>query len=183
MKTTYTPPFSAYMLVISTAVMVAATAFQFKVGDEIGWQLPPTNDSEFYVYWASINRFQIGDSLSFEYKNDSVLMVEKWDYYHCNSSDPILGFNNGKGVIKLNRAGAFYFISGFSDHCRNGQRLLVRVMLPHDLIVASPPQSTADDAPSPSFTNDGAPLPVTAPVVFFPMAAIVEMLLISHPLN
>lgn len=101
---------------------------------------------------------------AFEYQNDSVVMVEKWDYYHCNSSDPILAFNNGKGVIKLDRPGPFYFISGFPEHCKNGQRLLVEVMSSHldaPPRSADPPESYADGAPSPSASAAGAVAPVT----------------------
>ncbi|KAG7014059.1 Early nodulin-like protein 1, partial [Cucurbita argyrosperma subsp. argyrosperma] len=186
MKTTSLPPLSVlnYMMILSTAIMaaaaVSAAAFEFKVGDEMGWQLPKPNNSEFYSYWASINRFQIGDSLSFEYNNDSVVMVEKWDYYHCNSSDPILSFDNGKGVIKLDRAGAFYFISGFPDHCKNGQRLLVQVLSPPlpDLIGPSP-EAYDDDAPSPSSNNAGVSVQIiNLAVIFFPMAAVVGLLLL-----
>lgn len=106
-------------------------------------------------------------------------MVEKWDYYHCNSSDPILSFDNGKGVVKLDRAGAFYFISGFPDHCKNGQRLLVQVLSPplHDLIGPSP-EAYGDDAPSPSSNNAGVSVQIiNLAVIIFPMAAVVGLLL------
>lgn len=103
------------------------------------------------------------NNVAFEYKNDSVLMVEKWDYYHCNSSDPILALDNGKGIIKLDRSGPFYFISGFPDHCKNGQRLLVQVISPP--LTAPPPDSYVDSAPSPSSHNAGASVPVTEPAM------------------
>lgn len=97
----------------------------------------------------------------FEYKNDSVLQVEKWGYYHCNASKAIIAYNNEKSVMKLDRSGPFYFISGSPDHCNNGQRLLVEVMGQHQpqmsptYSIAAPPQvyfgptTTVSSAPAP----------------------------------
>jgi hypothetical protein len=116
---------------------------------------------------------------AFEYMNDSVLVVDKYDYYHCNTSEPITAFNDGKNtVVKLDRPGPFYFISGAPDHCKNGQRLLVDVMSPHGPhpIAPSPP-STAfppepDKGPSPS-------LPPSSGVVVSATLSSVFMVLIA----
>ncbi|KAJ0075654.1 hypothetical protein Patl1_34016 [Pistacia atlantica] len=119
---------------------------EFKVGDDYGWQEPSMNNTGIYSHWASSNRFHVGDSLFFEYKNDSILEVDKWGFYHCNASGAIIAFNNGKSVIKLDRPGPFYFISGVHDHCKNGQRLIVEVMGSHPIshtpptIIAAPPE-------------------------------------------
>ncbi|KAK9231944.1 hypothetical protein WN943_022185 [Citrus x changshan-huyou] len=127
----------------------------FKVGDDFGWQEPGHNNTAMYSQWATRNRFHVGDSLSFEYKNDSVLEVDKWGYYHCNSSNATVAFNNGKSVFKLDRPGPFYFISGTPDHCKNGQRLLVEVMGLHPIsqsppAIAVPPDSYLAPGPLPS---------------------------------
>lgn len=79
----------------------------------------------------------------FEYQNDSVLTVEKWDYFSCVTSDPITAFDNGKSTLNLDRSGAFYFISGTDDHCNHGQKLLVEVMAPHPIDLKSPPPIAA----------------------------------------
>ncbi|KAJ6427500.1 hypothetical protein OIU84_022993 [Salix udensis] len=55
----------------------------FRVGDGFGWQKPGQNSSAVYTQWAKTNRFQVGDSLSFEYKNDSVVEVENGTLNHC----------------------------------------------------------------------------------------------------
>ncbi|KAJ4950874.1 hypothetical protein NE237_027706 [Protea cynaroides] len=94
---------------------LAHASTEFKVGDNGGW-LEPINNTQIYNQWAAHNRFHVGDSLYFEYKNDSVLVVDKWDYYHCNSSKPIFSFNDGKTVIKLDKPGPFYFISADLNH-------------------------------------------------------------------
>ena len=112
---------------------------------------------------------------AFEYKNDSVLVVDKWDYYHCNTSKPITAFNNGMSVIKLDRSGPFYFISGNIDHCKNGQRLLVEVMSVHPVSASPPsiafaPMSDMGMAPAPS-PSSGVQVSVTLSSVFLALIA------------
>ncbi|KAK4754317.1 hypothetical protein SAY87_002421 [Trapa incisa] len=119
---------------------------EFKVGGRYGWREPEDNNTSMYDEWATMMRFHVGDSLVFEYHNDSVLSVDKFGYYHCNVSDPILAFNNGNSTVKLDRPGPFYFISGDPVHCLKGQRLIVEVMSPHPIhrsppSIASPPES------------------------------------------
>ncbi|KAH7565284.1 hypothetical protein JRO89_XS09G0180500 [Xanthoceras sorbifolium] len=127
---------------------------QFKVGDDFGWQEPRENNTSVYSQWAGKNRFQVGDSLSFEYKNDSVFLVDKWGYYHCNTSKAIIAFNNGKSVMNLDRPGPFYFISGTFDHCKNSQRLLVEVMGLHQ--ISQSPSSSTIAAPPETFLGPGS---------------------------
>jgi len=79
----------------------------------------------------------------FEYENDSVLTVEKFDYFTCDASQPITTFTNGKSTLNLDRSGPFYFISGTDEHCSHGQKLLVEVMAPHP-IPASPPTTISN---------------------------------------
>ncbi|KAK7813756.1 early nodulin-like protein 1 [Quercus suber] len=102
---------------------------------------------------------------AFGYQNDSVLVVDKWDYYHCNTTEPITSFSNGKSVIQLDRSGPFYFISGDTDHCKHGQRLLVEVMSMHmhhippsPPSIAFPPGSDTRTAPASSAIST-APAP------------------------
>ncbi|GAV77557.1 Cu_bind_like domain-containing protein, partial [Cephalotus follicularis] len=119
--------FTCFVFIATTNGLVDAVK-EFKVGDELGWHQPSPNNTMMYTQWAAMIRFHVGDSLTFEYQNDSVLVVDKFDYYHCNTSEPITAFNDGKTVIKLDRPGSFYFISGVPDHCKNGQRLFIDVM-------------------------------------------------------
>ncbi|KAI4329219.1 hypothetical protein L6164_021506 [Bauhinia variegata] len=133
-----------FLIIFLAAIGSVGAERQFKVGDHLGWHEPAPNNTAFYNQWAAKNRFQIGDSLVFEYQNDSVLTVEKEDYYNCDSKDPIISFNNGRSIINLERAGPSYFISGTDNHCENGQRLIVEVMSQH------PPHQISADAPSPS---------------------------------
>ncbi|KAL7099928.1 hypothetical protein ACP275_09G117500 [Erythranthe tilingii] len=73
------------ILAITSSSPAATVAKEFKVGGDEGWRQPAANDTEMYTRWASTMRFHFGDSLRFEYKNDSVVVVDKWGYYHCNS--------------------------------------------------------------------------------------------------
>ncbi|KAL8242697.1 hypothetical protein R6Q59_012999 [Mikania micrantha] len=69
----------------------------------------------------------------FRYKNNSVAVVEKWGFYHCDSSNPIAFFNDGETVIDLDNVGTMYFISGDADRCKYGLNMMVEVMSPAQL--------------------------------------------------
>ncbi|XP_022720795.1 early nodulin-like protein 1 [Durio zibethinus] len=130
----------------------------FKVGDHIGWQQPSANNTA--------------------YQNDSVLVVEKWDYYHCNTNKPISSFNDGKTVINLDRPGLFYFISGAPDHCTKGQKLFIRVMGLHQraespLSIETPPEVGLAPGPHPS---SGLVVAVTLSSVFVALIVAVVTL-------
>jgi len=81
--------------------------------------------------------------------------VEESDYMNCDASNPITAFDNGKSTFNLDRPGDFYFISGNSEHCKNGQRLVVDVIHPHPFLSSPPPISLPPEglppmAPPPS---------------------------------
>ncbi|PIN14980.1 hypothetical protein CDL12_12381 [Handroanthus impetiginosus] len=98
-----------------------------------------------YPKWASKQRFHVGGSPRFECKNDTVLTVDKWGYYHCDLRHPVSVFKDGNTVVNLEQSGPVYFVSGDPDHCKNGQRLKVEVITPH----RSPPQPYMDASPAP----------------------------------
>ncbi|KAK2420359.1 hypothetical protein P8452_50560 [Trifolium repens] len=108
---------------------IVASSQEFQVGGLKGWVVPPSNDTDMYNVWASNNRFQIGDSIHFKYKKDSVMEVGKENYNDCNATQPTFFSNNGNTEFKLNHSGTFYFISGASGHCEKGQKMIVRVMI------------------------------------------------------
>ncbi|CAL0322747.1 unnamed protein product [Lupinus luteus] len=149
------------MLLAATNTCVVEAGRQFKGGDHLGWHEPdPTNDI-FYIQWAERNRFQVGDSLLFEYQNDSVLSVEKTYYLNCNASNPITAFDNGKSIMNLDRPGPFYFINGTEHYCTNGQKLLVEVMSQRPIPKSSPspsislpPEGSSQMSPSAYASDD-----------------------------
>ncbi|XP_009597978.1 early nodulin-like protein 5 [Nicotiana tabacum] len=126
-------------------------ATEFAVGGDKGWAVPKVKDDQVYDQWAGKNRFKIGDTLSFEYKKDSVLVVTKEEYEKCKSSHPIFFSNNGKTIYKLEQPGLYYFISGVSGHCERGLKMIIKVLEPE-----SPPQSANQTSPTSSGTTAAA---------------------------
>ncbi|KAL3511757.1 hypothetical protein ACH5RR_024474 [Cinchona calisaya] len=134
------------LVIILNATPTIMAAEEFNVGDDLGWRHPSPNQTDIYNLWASRRKFHVGDSLRFEYKNDSVIVVDKWGYFHCNTSSPVSGYTDGNStLISLDKAGPMYFVSGDPDHCKDGQRLLIEVLPlypPSDSppAIASPPE-------------------------------------------
>ncbi|XVF24927.1 hypothetical protein REPUB_Repub13aG0169800 [Reevesia pubescens] len=174
--------FCTCFLILADINGLVEASKHFKVGDHIGWQQPSANNTAVYTLWATTKRFHVGDSLSFEYQNDSVFVVEKWDYYHCNTNKPISSFNDGKTVINLDKPGLFYFISGVPDHCKNGQKLLIRVMGLHQRAEsppsnANPPEVGVAPGPHPS---SGLVVTVTLVSVFVALIVTVVTLVLKE---
>ncbi|KAL1566966.1 mavicyanin-like [Salvia divinorum] len=144
---------AATILLAASVVVMAASAYQFEVRDEIGWSKPTGKERETYNEWAAQNRFHIRDTLHFSYAKDSVLVVTSADYLKCNASNPIDEFDDGSTVYELDRPGFFYFISGQPGHCKSGQRLIVRVM--HPLQPAAAPELAPELPPSSAPTSEG----------------------------
>lgn len=84
---------------------------------------------------------------------DSVMIVDEDDYDDCNSEKPIYYANNGKSVVRLDRPGLFYFISGVAGHCKKGQKMIVKVLGQSSSPESSPPPPPP---PSNSTTPSGA---------------------------
>ncbi|XLR42929.1 hypothetical protein S83_027589 [Arachis hypogaea] len=95
------------MIIFLGASSAVEGARDFKVGDHLGWHEPGPNNISYYIQWAQRNRFQIGDSLVFEYQNDSVLVVEKWKYFHCDTNNPITFYDDGNSTVILDSNKSF----------------------------------------------------------------------------
>ncbi|KAI3726814.1 hypothetical protein L1987_66620 [Smallanthus sonchifolius] len=118
----------------------------FQVGGNKGWAIPPSNHTNQYNEWATRNRFSINDTLRFEYKKDSVLVVTKEEHEKCKSSHPIFSSDNGDISFVLNRSGFFYFISGVSDHCERGLKMIIKVLEPEHVAQTANQTSTKSEA-------------------------------------
>lgn len=94
-------------------------------------------------------------------------MVDKYDYFHCNTTNPISTFkDDGSTLVTLEKPGLTYFISGDPDHCKSGQRLEIEVMGHHSIArsppsIANPPQSFMAVSPSP-VSNSGESIHMAA---------------------
>ncbi|CAI9784091.1 unnamed protein product [Fraxinus pennsylvanica] len=136
------------VLLSTILAAVLVNSYRFEVGDEKGWIKPTGKDPQTYNQWAAKNRFHIGDTVYFKYRNDSVLEVNSADYLNCNTSNPMSKFEDGNTVFQFDRSGFFYFISGQSDHCKVGQKIIIRVMHPSEVESPGP-------APSPGGAGGG----------------------------
>ncbi|GFP97990.1 early nodulin-like protein 1 [Phtheirospermum japonicum] len=118
---------------------------ELHVGGDNGWAVPSAKNDQVYDDWASSNRFQVNDTLRFEYEKDSVLVVTEEEYEKCRSTHPIFFYNNGDTVFTLDRPGLFYFVSGVAGHCQRGLKMIVKVLDPQSPghLSIRPPTKTA----------------------------------------
>ncbi|XP_043692264.1 early nodulin-like protein 3 [Telopea speciosissima] len=146
-------------------VMQRVGAFEFKVGDANGWTVPTDPSVNTYNQWAETKRFQIGDSLLFDYSadKDSVVQVKKEDYDSCNSTSPIKSYTGGHNSITFNKNGPYYFISGVQENCQKNEKMVIVVMADRSNRSSTTNQTTSASPPSPSgyIENAPAPSPVT----------------------
>ncbi|WCJ33109.1 early nodulin-like protein 5 [Euphorbia peplus] len=119
---------SLIWVVLVLAISVVVSSYEFQVGGLKGWTKPNANDIQTYNVWASQNRFQVGDSLHFEYENDSVLIVNATAYEECHVWNPIDAYDDGDTIFEIDRDGLFYFISGHIQHCKAGMKMVIRVL-------------------------------------------------------
>ncbi|KAK8464177.1 hypothetical protein PHAVU_011G139300 [Phaseolus vulgaris] len=154
-------------------------SYDFVVGGQKGWSVP--NDPSFNPFnqWAEKSRFQIGDSLVFNYQSgqDSVLNVKSEDYASCNTDSPYAKFSDGHTVFKLNQSGPHFFISGSKDNCLKNEKLTVIVLAerskntnqttnaspPSPQSSSSSPSPTGQEGQSPTSDTNQTPSPVSEP--------------------
>ncbi|KAL6627236.1 hypothetical protein ACP70R_030962 [Stipagrostis hirtigluma subsp. patula] len=148
---------SLLLLVAALTAARCCALHVYYVGDRDGWR---ENPAEPFNVWATRHRFQVNDRLVFRYdQEDSVLVVSQKHYDACDTdgSQYRLG-GGGDSVYALNKSGHFFFISGDTQRCLAGERLVVIVMevrnaSSNPVPVSSPPLQLPPP-PSPS-----APLP------------------------
>ncbi|KAE8817338.1 Early nodulin-like protein 2 [Hordeum vulgare] len=136
---------------------------RYIVGGADGWRVPPQENKDMYVKWASTIQFFIEDSVEFMYKNDSVGKVNKYAYYHCNwtalaSTPPA---KDGSSLFLLDAPGFAYFASTDVKHCKRGQRLMINVKArpePTPSTDISSPPSPAPPAAAPGPAVPGEPV-------------------------
>ncbi|PON74863.1 Cupredoxin [Trema orientale] len=155
--------FSGFLVIFFIEFLSVTQAYKFFVGGKDGWVLNP---SESFNHWAERNRFQVNDTLFFKYKegSDSVLVVNRDDYDTCNATNPKLSLTDGGSVFTFDRSGPFYFISGNTQNCQKGQKLVVVVLAVRDKKrqptspppASPPPASVAPLPPSTAPTSPAA---------------------------
>lgn len=96
----------------------------------------------------------------FVYKNDSVIKVSKVGYYHCNETAGIgtgPGPRDGKTLFILDAPGFVYFASSNLRHCKDGQKLLIKVLDPEQ----RPPASASSPLEAPTDRSSPEPGPAS----------------------
>ncbi|KAI4970368.1 hypothetical protein ZWY2020_001282 [Hordeum vulgare] len=158
-------------------VAAAASAAQYRVGEQRGWSVPGAG-AEPLNSWAARMRFVIGDQLLFVYPKDtdSVLLVDQAAYNACNTTTYVSKFQGGSTVFTLDRSGPFFFISGNEASCKAEQKLIVVVLsvehTPPGLLPPPPP-------PQPSMPPSSAP-PMPSPITCPTYHQAARSLLLLH---
>ncbi|CAK8542870.1 unnamed protein product [Lathyrus sativus] len=145
---------------IATIFSTIAVAKDFVVGDESGWTLGVD-----YQAWAANKVFRLGDTLTFKYVagKDSVVRVNGSDFQSCSVpwAAPVLG--SGHDTVVLTTYGRRWYVSGFANHCKNGQKLVITVV----------PSQQLPWSPVPSPSTSPVPAPEAAPPSNAPWSATV----------
>ncbi|XP_044467109.1 early nodulin-like protein 1 [Mangifera indica] len=169
--------FRSCLFVMLLGLISSCHAYKFYVGGKDGWVLKP---SENYNHWAERMRFQVNDTLYFKYNKDSnsVLVVNKDDYFSCNTKNPVQSFSDGDSVFHFSRSGPHYFISGNADNCNKGQKVIVVVMAVrhhhhHAPPTPSPAAASPVVSPSPASHPSLSP-PVESPQTSTPPSTLTE---------
>lgn len=160
-----------------------ATGYEFKVGGPGNWSVPSDPNTGTYSQWAKRSRFQIGDTIVFNYPadKDSVLLVNKDDFTNCNTASPLEKYSDGNTMFKFNHSGPFYFISGVQDNCKKNEKVVITVLANrsnHSSASPPSPSTSETNSPSPAPAGEEAPSPPTGSVEINPTPAPSQE---SHP--
>nr|XP_009610328.1 mavicyanin-like [Nicotiana tomentosiformis] len=110
--------------VIATSMRLSM-ATVYEVGDSQGWTIIGKVD---YNHWASTKKFQVNDTLIFNYnKYHNVMQVSSQEYESCTVTSPIATLNTGKDSFTLSAPGDYYYICGIPGHCQIGQKVYIKV--------------------------------------------------------
>ncbi|XP_009798275.1 blue copper protein-like [Nicotiana sylvestris] len=133
----------------------STTAAVYKVGDSAGWTFDQNYDQ-----WVSSKKFQVGDTLVFNYDPQlhNVKQVNVDDYIACTDKAPIASFNSGHDSINLPTPGDYFFLCGIQGHCDIGLKVHVKIAAP-----TSPPVAPTTPATPTSPSNPVTPVTPTTP--------------------
>ncbi|BBN69086.1 early nodulin-like protein 14 [Prunus dulcis] len=97
----------------------------YTVGDKLGWIVPGSGYA--YATWAYGKTFIVGDTLVFNFANDTqdVAVVTKSAYENCTTNNTIAVYSKSPVSILLNTSGEHFFTSTYDRHCVLGQKLAI----------------------------------------------------------
>ncbi|PIA44865.1 hypothetical protein AQUCO_01700441v1 [Aquilegia coerulea] len=140
----------------------------YKVGDSSGWTIPGNVD---YKKWAASKTFHIGDTIVFEYdvNQQNVVQVSYQNYTTCDvPKTPLASYKSGNDSITIKYYGHYYFVCGVPGHCKQGQKVDIRVPRPSPTAPIQPPSSSASppaSSPTPSSYPSSSPSPSPSPTM------------------
>ncbi|PQP95843.1 hypothetical protein Pyn_06208 [Prunus yedoensis var. nudiflora] len=130
----------------------------YTVGDKLGWIVPGSGYA--YATWAYGKTFIVGDTLVFNFVNDTqdVAVVTKSAYENCTTNNTTAVYTKSPVSILLNTSGEHFFTSTYYRHCVLGQKLAINVTARST--ATSPSGSVAPSSPT---TSTGGPGSAPAP--------------------
>ncbi|CAB4319015.1 unnamed protein product [Prunus armeniaca] len=130
----------------------------YTVGEKLGWIVPGSGYA--YATWAYGKTFIVGDTLVFNFVNDTqdVAVVTKSAYENCTTNNTIAVYSKSPVSILLNTSGENFFTSTYDRHCVLGQKLAINVTA--SSTATSPSGSVAPSSPT---TSTGGPGSAPAP--------------------
>lgn len=103
------------------------------------------------MFYGAVFNYQAGQ--------DSVLLVNEDDYKNCHTESPIKHFSDGHTVIKFEKSGPHYFISGIKDNCLKNEKMVVVVLADRTKQYSSPPPAPAAGSQPPEASVQMNPTP------------------------
>uniref|UniRef100_A0A1D1Z3G1 Uclacyanin-2 n=1 Tax=Anthurium amnicola TaxID=1678845 RepID=A0A1D1Z3G1_9ARAE len=126
------------LLLLALAVVPALAA-----NYDLSW-----NQGVDYSGWASSQKIQVGDTVTFQYGGlHTVDEVNKADYEACSTSNALTSASDGNTAISFTQPGTRYFVCGTAGHCAGGMKVAI-------------PVSAASSTPS-TPTTPGSSTPAT----------------------
>lgn len=139
-------------MIMVAGLMAGASATSFTVGDTTGWTI--TSSATFYQEWADAQKFNVGDDLTFLYASGhNVYEVSATDFAACSSTNTVAMYTVANPVVKLTKAGEYFFICEVAGHCDLGMKMSLIVAgnatSPSTTPAATPPSATPLTTASP----------------------------------
>ncbi|KAJ0013172.1 hypothetical protein Pint_20067 [Pistacia integerrima] len=144
-------PVFVLLLVVAAFGPMITSAKDFLVGDQSGWTVGFD-----YQGWAHGKEFHVGDRLVFNYPAGAhnVYKVNGTDFQSCNVPLEGAPLTSGNDTIVLATSGKKWYICGVSNHCDQGQKLVITVQpqaLPPSVAPAPSPWSYSEGSKRPFF--------------------------------
>ncbi|MBA0773924.1 hypothetical protein Gotri_009172 [Gossypium trilobum] len=115
------------LLMVAMAFLKGAIAADYEVGDDYGWDVPPSNSSEYYPSWANRYEFKVGDSAG----NNNIHIQLDWESHSSSSkknATEITLYAVAGVRVPFTTEGFHYFICTVGTHCEQGQKVAFNVI-------------------------------------------------------